>query len=135
VNRASGPKELRTLAALQPTSLVPFQDGSSARIRPGRTHLRSNSLPIIGRLPRKLTSVTIGVVGFSGAVMFLLPTGCGEGGGSSWERCTTMMGTPAFSFSEWGLAPQFDILIPLAVGVLAAAVTWWLLGPKDSDSA
>jgi hypothetical protein len=78
--------------------------------------------------------VIIGVVAFVGAYMFLFPTGCAEVAGmSSWERCTTVMGNPAFSLSDWGLANQFDILIPLAVGVLAGAVTWWLLGSRNTD--
>lgn len=54
---------------------------------------------------------------------------------SSWERCTTVMGNPAFSLSDWGLANQFDILIPLVVAVLAAFVTWWLLGSRSSEQA
>lgn len=54
---------------------------------------------------------------------------------SSWERCTTVMGNPAFSLSDWGLANQFDILIPLAVAVLVAMVTWWLLGSQSSEQA
>lgn len=84
------------------------------------------------RLPRRLTSVAVGVVTFVVAYMFLFPNGCADVEGmSSWERCTTVMGNPAFSLSDWGLANQFDILIPLAVAVLAALVTWWLLGPRS----
>lgn len=68
------------------------------------------------------------------AYMFLFPTGCADVDGmSSWERCTTVMGNPAFSLSDWGLANQFDILIPLVVAVLAALVTWWLLGSQNSE--
>jgi hypothetical protein len=79
-----------------------------------------------------LTSVVIGAVAFVAAYMFLFPTGCADVGGmSSWERCTTVMGNPAFSLSDWGWANQFDILIPLAVAVLAGFVTWWLLGPPS----
>jgi hypothetical protein len=82
---------------------------------------------------RKLISVIIGVVALVGGYMFLFPTGCNEpGGGSSWERCVTIMGNPAFSLSDWGLANQFDILIPLAVGILAGGVTWWLLDSRGS---
>jgi hypothetical protein len=83
------------------------------------------------RAYRKLTSVILGLVAFVVGYMFLFPTGCNEPGGvSSWERCVTVMGNPAFSLSDWGLANQFDILIPLAVGILVGGVTWWLLGPR-----
>ena len=79
-------------------------------------------------------SVVIGAVAFVAAYMFLFPTGCADVGGmSSWERCTTVMGNPAFSLSDWGLANQLDILIPLAVAVFAEFVTWWLLGPQSSE--
>lgn len=74
------------------------------------------------------------MVAFVVAYMFLFPTGCADVEGmSSWERCTTVMGNPAFSLSDWGLANQFDFLIPLAVAVLAALVTWWLLGSQSAE--
>ena len=89
-----------------------------------------------GLLPRKLTSVVIGVAAFIGLIVSVFPTGCGDAGGMpSWERCTTMMGTPAFSLTDWGLGNQFDILVPLIVGVLAGGVTWWLLGLRNSARA
>ena len=97
----------------------------------------------MGQLPHKLTSVTVGVVAFVGAYMFLFPTGCSDVGGvSSWERCNTVMGNPAFSLSDWGLANQFDILIPLSAlrifrGYLAQERSlqvmledWQILKPK-----
>lgn len=92
-------------------------------------------MPVVDRLPRKLIAVIMGVVAFVGAYMFLFPTGCADVDAmSSWERCTTVMGNPAFSVSEeLGLANQFDILIPLAVGVLAGLVTSWLLGSRTTD--
>lgn len=78
--------------------------------------------------------MVVGVVAFVVAYMFLFPTGCADVEGMpSWERCTTVMGNPAFSLSDWGLANQFDILIPLAVAALAALVTWWLLGPRSRE--
>ena len=87
------------------------------------------------RTVHKLTSVVIGVVAFIGGYMFLFPTGCADVGGmSSWERCTTVMGNPAFSLSDWGFANQFDILIPLAVGLLVGAATWWLFASRDAGS-
>jgi hypothetical protein len=91
-------------------------------------------MPVVGRLPRKLISVFVGVIAFVSAYIFLFPTGCADVDGmSSWERCTTLMGNPAFSLSDWGLANQFDIAIPLAVGVLAGAVTSRLLGSRVTD--
>jgi len=87
----------------------------------------------IDRLDRKLTSVIIGVVAFVGGYMFLFPTCCAAVDGmSSWERCTTVMGNPAFSLTDWGLDNTLDILIPLVVGTLAGIVTWWLLGLRNS---
>ena len=35
----------------------------------------------------------------------------------------------------WDLNNQFDILLPLAIGVLAGFVTWWLLGLRNRDRA
>lgn len=89
---------------------------------------------IIDRLPHKLTSVIIGVLAVVGAYMFLFPTGCAVVDGlSSWERCITVLGNPAFSLSDWGLVPEFDMLIPLATGLLVGGITWWLLGRRDTD--
>lgn len=88
----------------------------------------------MNRLYRRLTSIIVGVVAFVGGYMFLFATGCSDVGDvSSWERCVTVMGDHAFSLSDWGLANQFDILIPFAVGLLAGGVTWRLLGPRTTD--
>jgi hypothetical protein len=99
--------------------------------RPGA----ANRVPVVDRRLRKLISVIIGVFAFVGAYLFLFPTGCADVDGmSSWERCTTVMGNPAFSVAEeLGIANQFDIAIPLAVGVLAGAVTSWLLRLRITD--
>lgn len=86
-----------------------------------------------GLLPRKLTSVTIGIAAFIGSYILAFPSGCADVGGvSSWERCTTVTGTPAFSLTDWGLDNKFDILIPLVLGILASGVVWWLLGLRNS---
>ncbi|MDH5421661.1 MAG: hypothetical protein OEY55_07650 [Acidimicrobiia bacterium] len=86
------------------------------------------------RLRTKLTSLTIGVAGFIAGYLFLFPTGCADVDGmSSWERCTTPVGSPAFSLTDWGLDNTFDILIPLAVGILAGLVTRWRLGNRTAD--
>lgn len=71
----------------------------------------------------------VGVVAFAAAYLFLFPQACADVEGmSSWERCTTLVGTPAFSLTDWGLDNLFDILMPLAAGVLAGGLSWWLLG-------
>jgi hypothetical protein len=44
-----------------------------------------------------------------------------------------LMGNPAFSLSDCGLANQFDILTPLAVGLLAGGMTRRLQGPRTTD--
>jgi hypothetical protein len=90
-------------------------------------------MPGVDRLPRRLTSVIIGFVALVGYCLFLFPTGCADVDGmSSWERCTTVMDTPAFSVAEeLGIANQFDIIVPLAVGVLAGAITSRLPRSKE----
>jgi len=92
-------------------------------------------MPVVDRLPRRLISVIVGVIAFVGAYLFLFPTGCADVDGmSSWERCVTEMGNPAFSVAEeLGIANQFDIIIPLAVGVLVGVVTSRLLRLRITD--
>jgi hypothetical protein len=85
-------------------------------------------------LPRGLISTIVGVIVFALAVMFAFPTGCADVGGvPSWERCTTMMGTPAFSLSDFGLANQWDILIPLALAVVAGLITWFVVTAANEE--
>jgi len=88
-------------------------------------------IEIMDRRPRRLTSVAIGVVAFVAAYVFLFPTGCAAADGvPSWERCITVIGTPAFSLTDWGIDNTFDILIPLAIGIPVGLVTSWLLGRR-----
>lgn len=87
-------------------------------------------------LPRGLISTIVGVIVFALAVVFLLPTGCNEQGGvPSWERCTTMMGTPAFSVNDFGFANQFDILIPLGLAFLTGVITWFVVAAANEERA
>lgn len=89
---------------------------------------RRRRLPAIDRLPRTPTSLIAGIAGFLAGYVFLFPSGCADVEGvPSWERCATVLGTPAFSLTDWGLDNTFDILIPLVVGILAGALTWRLL--------
>jgi hypothetical protein len=81
-------------------------------------------------------SLLAGGIAFAGAFYYLMPTGCNDVGGvPSWERCTSLGGTPAFSLSDLGLPNQFDILIPLIAFAVVASVVWLLLGciGKDRD--
>lgn len=69
-------------------------------------------------------------------VAFLLGMawGCADVGGvSSWERCTSAMGTPAFSVEDWGLDSTLNILIPVVSGLLVGFVTWWLARSRNPD--
>ena len=87
-----------------------------------------------GRLPRKVTSVTVGAAAFVAGLLFLIPSGCADVGGmSSWDRCWTVVGGPAFSVEDWGLNGTLDILVPLAVGLLSGLIAWWLLGRRNSE--
>jgi hypothetical protein len=84
---------------------------------------------------RRLLSVLAGVVVFAAAFLFVMPWGCADVGGvSSWEHCTSAMGTPAFSFEDWGLDSSLNILIPVVSGLLVGIGTWWLGRMKDLDS-
>ena len=75
-----------------------------------------------------------GVAALLVAFLFLMPWGCADVGGvSSWERCTSAMGTPAFSVEDWGLDSNLNILIPVVSGLLVAIVTWWLGGLRHAD--
>jgi hypothetical protein len=67
---------------------------------------------------RRWLSVLAGVVAFLASFFFLMPWGCADVGGvSSWERCTTAMGTPAFSVEDWGLDSNLNTLIPVVSGL------------------
>ena len=83
---------------------------------------------------RRWLSVLAGVVAFLVVFFFLMPWGCADlGGVSSWERCTSAMGTPAFSVEDWGLDSNLNILSPVVFGVLFGIATWWLGGLGHPD--
>ena len=71
------------------------------------------------------------IAGFAAAIayfVFLTPSGCNEGGGTtSWERCTSLLGTPAFSVVDFGLDATLDVVPPVLIGLLVGLITWWLL--------
>ena len=76
---------------------------------------------------RRWLSVLAGVVAFLATFFFLMPWGCADVGGvSSWERCTTAIGTPAFSVEDWGLDSNLNILIPVFSGLVVGFGAWLL---------
>lgn len=82
------------------------------------------------RAARVIATAVTGVVAFIGAFVFIIPAGCDDVGGvPSWERCTSMMGTPAISLSEdLNLPTVAELLIPLALAGGLAALMWWATG-------
>jgi hypothetical protein len=82
---------------------------------------------------RRLLSALVGVAALLVAFLFLMPWGCADVEVSSWERCTSAMGTPAFSVEDWGLDSNLNVLIPVVSGLLFSIVTWWLGGLKHAD--
>ena len=71
-----------------------------------------------------------GIVAFVGGFVFSMPMGCDDVGGvPSWERCTSAMGTPAFSPAEdFGLPFFADLLVPLVLAASMAGLMWWISG-------
>lgn len=70
-----------------------------------------------------------GIVGTVVSFFFLVPAGCNEEGGvPSWERCSSFVGTPAFSVEDFGWDNALDVTQPILVGLLLGLITWWLLG-------
>jgi NhaP-type Na+/H+ or K+/H+ antiporter len=86
------------------------------------------------RTIKALIAVAGGLVTVVVTFLFVTPAGCNEGGGlPSWERCITIMGTPAFSVSDLGLGNEFEILIPVLAGLLVGILTWAALGSSDQE--
>jgi hypothetical protein len=83
----------------------------------------------MGRTARILITVVASVLAFVAVVLFVFPSGCQDlGGVPSWERCTTYLGTPAFSVEDFGWGSELNIVVPLVATALVAVGTWWLLG-------
>ncbi|HEU4321241.1 MAG TPA: hypothetical protein VFS66_14315 [Acidimicrobiia bacterium] len=87
------------------------------------------------RTSRVIATTVTGVVAFIAAFVFIIPSGCDDRGGvPSWERCSSMMGTPAISLSEdLGLPFPADLIIPLALAGGLAALVWWATGLGGQD--
>lgn len=89
----------------------------------------------MSRARRIVVSVVASLIVFVGLVLFVFPSGCNEGGGvSSWERCTTPMGTPAFSVEDWGWDATLNAVPPLVAAVLVGLLVWLILGRSETNS-
>lgn len=77
------------------------------------------------------------IAGVVGAIVYfyvLVPSGCNDGGGqSSFERCVTYLGTPAFSVEDVGWDATLGVIPPIVFGLVVGLVTWWLLGRRRQD--
>lgn len=88
----------------------------------------------MNRATRIGLTVLLSVLAVVLVAVLVMPTGCADVGGvPSWERCTTMLGTPAFSVEDFGLDNTFDIVLPLLAGVLAGVGSWYALGSLGQD--
>lgn len=76
-----------------------------------------------------------GVVATIATFPLLVPAGCNEEAGvPSWEQCTSFLGTPAFSVSDFGWDATLDAIQPLLVGLLVGLLVWWVSRPaRGSD--
>ena len=83
---------------------------------------------------RRWLSIVAGLAALIAAFLFLMAFSCNDVGGiSSWERCSTAVGTPGFSVEDWGLDANLNLLIPVIVGLAVGVVAWWLTGLQTSD--
>ncbi|MGH9893638.1 MAG: hypothetical protein ACREA0_16955 [bacterium] len=80
-------------------------------------------------------SVVASLLVFIGLVLFVVPSGCNDGGGvSSWERCTTPMGTPAFSVEDWGWDAALNVVPPVVAALLVGLLVRLVLGRSRPSS-
>jgi hypothetical protein len=90
----------------------------------------------MSRARRIVVSVVASLLVFVGLVQFVFPSGCNDGGGvSSWERCTTPMGTPAFSVEDWGWDATLNVVPPVLAALLAGLMVWRSLGRDTRESS
>jgi len=82
----------------------------------------------MGRTARILITVVTSIVAFVTVLLFVVPSGCSDiGRVPSWERCTTLMETPAFSVEDWGWNASLNVLPPITAAVLVGFASWLLL--------
>jgi NhaP-type Na+/H+ or K+/H+ antiporter len=83
----------------------------------------------MSRASRVGISVAASLLVFVGLVLFVFPSGCNDGGGvSSWDRCITPMGTPAFSVEDWGWDSTLNVVPPVVAAVLIGFLVCAILG-------
>lgn len=83
----------------------------------------------MSRASRIGISVVASLLVFVGLVLFVFPSGCNDVGGvSSWDRCITPMGTPAFSVEDWGWDSTLNVVPPVVAAVLVGLLVWAILG-------
>jgi len=81
------------------------------------------------RITRSVVSVVAGVAAAVAYFLLVLPSGCNDVGGvPSWERCITVLGTPAFSVEDFGWDNNLEVIPLLLVGLLVGLFTWWAIG-------
>jgi len=82
----------------------------------------------MARTRRRLSSWIAGVAAAVVYFYLLVPSGCNDGGGqSSFERCITYLGTPAFSVEDFGWDATLNVIPPIAFGLIVGLLTWRLL--------
>ena len=87
------------------------------------------------RITRTVASVVTGLAATVAYYLFVLPSGCNDGGGvPSWERCITVMGTPAFSVEDFGWSNDLDGIPLILIGLVIGSITWWALGAGTKDA-
>ena len=80
---------------------------------------------------RRLLSWIAGVIGAIVYFYALVPSGCNDGGEqSSFERCITYLGTPAFSVEDLGWDATLNVIPPIAFGLIVGLLAWRLLGRR-----
>jgi len=68
----------------------------------------------MSRASRIGISLLASLLVFVSLVLFVFPYACNDGGGvSSWDRCSTPMGTPALSVEDWGWHAQLNVVPPV----------------------
>lgn len=87
------------------------------------------------RITRTIVSVIAGVAATVAYFLLVLPSGCNDvGGAPSWERCITVLGTPAFSVEDFGWDNNLEAVPLLLIGLLVGLGTWWALGAATKDA-
>ena len=85
---------------------------------------------------RRWLPVVAGLAAAIAAFLALMPWGCVDVDGvPSWERCTSALGTPAFSVEDWGFDSSLNILVPVVALLVVGFVAWLFGTATNSDGA